>query len=65
MEVIINGRKTETEASNLEELMLATGPETGGIAVAVGTAVVPRPKWAETPLQEGAHITIIRATCGG
>lgn len=65
MEVIINGRPTDTQARNLAELIASQGINTLGIAVALGSRVVPRDQWENTPLQEGDVITLIRATQGG
>ncbi len=65
MEVIINGRPTSTQARTLAELIASQGIDTNGIAVAVGSRVIPRAQWETTPLEEGAVITLIRATQGG
>lgn len=65
MEVIINGRPTSTQARTLAELIASQGIDTTGIAVAVGSRVIPRAQWETTPLEEGAVITLIRATQGG
>ena len=65
MEVYLNNEKTETGATTLAELIAAHLPDTKGIAVAVGTTVIPRAQWETTPLEDQASITIIRATRGG
>ena len=65
MEVIFNNEKITTQAANLAELVAERLPDTKGIAVAVGTTVVSRDKWAETPLANLCTITVIRATRGG
>lgn len=67
MKIQINKREVEvaqdvTTLAIILEKMGLTGP---GQAVAIGTSVVPRAKWAETPLEEGMKITVIRAVCGG
>jgi sulfur carrier protein len=36
-----------------------------GIAVALNGAVVPRAAWADTPLQPGDNVEIVRARQGG
>ncbi len=65
MEVIINNETVRTEAQNLRQLMEEKFPEARGIAVAVGTQVVPRARWEATLLTEQSVITVISATRGG
>lgn len=65
MEVIINGKTITTSARNLAELIASQAIDTTGVAVALGTRVVPRKQWEFTSLYEGAVITLIRATQGG
>ncbi|MDR0954574.1 MAG: sulfur carrier protein ThiS [Rikenellaceae bacterium] len=65
MEVFLNNEKITTGAATLAELIAERLPETGGVAVALGSSVVPRGAWGDTPLSEGCSITIIRATRGG
>lgn len=65
MEVIVNGRKTSTQARTLAELIASQGIDTVGVAVALGQRVVPRDRWEATPLAEGDVVTLIRATQGG
>lgn len=65
MEVILNNEKIETQASTLAAFIEENIPDTAGIAIAVGTKVIPRAEWADTTLCEGAVITLIRATRGG
>ena len=65
MEVFLNNEKITTLAANLAQLIDERLPDTKGIAVAVGTTVVPRDRWESTPLADQASITIIRATRGG
>ena len=36
-----------------------------GVAVAIDNQMIPRGSWAQTALQEGARIVIIKAACGG
>lgn len=65
MEVIVNGTKITTSAATLAELIEERGNASAGVAVAVGTRIVRRSEWESTPLEEGAEITLIRATQGG
>ncbi|MDR1725796.1 MAG: sulfur carrier protein ThiS [Bacteroidales bacterium] len=36
-----------------------------GLAVAIGSKVIPREQWNKTILKEDDNVTIIEATCGG
>lgn len=63
----INGERQPIGATTLAGLLTEKAVETGqrGIAVAVNGAVVPRAAWAQTPLQPGDSIEIVRARQGG
>lgn len=65
MEVVLNGVKTPTQASNLSELIAEQAIPTTGIAVAIGARVIRRTEWETTHLTDQAEITLIRATQGG
>lgn len=65
MKVTINNKETETQALTLQQLADELCLAPAGVAVAVANKMVPRSSWADTPLQEGANIVIIRAACGG
>ena len=65
MEVSFNNETIATQAADLAALIAERLPDTKGVAVAVGTRVVPREQWENTPLTEGCTITVIRATRGG
>lgn len=51
----------------LAEVLAQLGltPETGGVAVAVNLAVVPRSRWSEHRLAEGDTIEVVTARQGG
>jgi len=68
MTVMINGTPREfpegaTVASVVEALPNA--PQGRGVAVAVGGEVVPRARWADTELREGANVEVVVAVQGG
>ena len=65
MEIILNGTKITTAAATVAELIEEQGATSAGTAIAVGTRIVRRTEWENTPLEEGAEITLIRATQGG
>jgi sulfur carrier protein len=45
--------------------LLDVTPDARGIAVAVDREVVPRGRWGETPLHEGAAVEVVMAIQGG
>lgn len=66
MEILLNRQpRTVGAATTLAALLGQEGIAPEGTAVAVDNKVVPRDRWSETPLHEGACITVIRAVCGG
>jgi thiamine biosynthesis protein ThiS len=65
MKICFNNENITTQAADLAALIAERLPGVQGIAVAVGTSVVPRDRWDKTPLTEGCSITVIRATRGG
>ena len=66
MEISVNNEPVQTAAVTLEGLMAQLlGDATAGVAVAVGSRIVPRGQWASTRLSEGMSVVVIRATQGG
>ena len=65
MNVQINNQDRQTEARNLQDLAIELQLPQKGVAVAIDTQMIPRGSWAQTALQEGARIVIIKAACGG
>ena len=68
MRVALNGRDRElpegaTVAAAAE--LLDVRPDERGVAVALDGRVVPRARWADTPIPDGARLEIVRATAGG
>ena len=65
MNVQINNQDRQTEARNLQDLALELQLPQKGVAVAIDNQMIPRGSWAQTALQEGVRIVIIKAACGG
>jgi sulfur carrier protein len=65
MNIRFNNENITTQAADLAALIAERLPGVRGIAVAVGTRVVPRDRWEQTLLTEGCSVTVIRATRGG
>ncbi len=68
MELTVNGKPYRTQEAGtlrelIEELEGTEGAE--GVAVAVNETVVPKARWQEHTLQNGAVIEVIRAVQGG
>ncbi|MDW5594442.1 sulfur carrier protein ThiS [Conexibacter stalactiti] len=45
--------------------LLDVTPDSRGVAVAVDREVVPRARWHETPLHDGAQVEVVMAIQGG
>jgi len=65
MRLIVNGRETQASATRIDALLAELEYESKHIAVAVNYDVVPRTRWAETPLKEGDAIEILTPRQGG
>jgi len=65
MKVTINNKQHETQASTVSELANQLQLPSKGVAIAIDNELKPRDTWGDTPIQEGAVITIIKAACGG
>ena len=65
MKVFVNNKEVDTKAVHLNDLVEELGLPAAGVAVAVNNKMVPRTTWAGFDLQEGAHLTVIKAACGG
>ncbi len=67
--VTVNGERREVpEGATIARLVEQVGGERRrgrGVAVAVGGEVVPRGRWDETTLADGASIEIVVAVQGG
>ena len=67
MKIKVNKReKIMPDNISVSELIkLLSYSDTSGIALAIDEEVIPKAKWDNTKLSDGANITIIQATCGG
>lgn len=68
MELKVNGKplQLEDDASIVQLLeRFELGADSTGVAVAVNDTVVPRGRWAQTPLGDGDTVEIIHAVQGG
>ena len=66
MKINFNGHIETTALNNLNDFLSDKHLlEKGGIAVAVNEAVIPKPNWQSTPLNNGDKVLVIIATQGG
>lgn len=65
MNITVNNKAKETQASNLLQLTEELSLPAQGVALAVNNRIIPRSEWVEIPLTEDMNIIIIKAACGG
>ena len=65
MRVIVNGEPREILSDSVDALLGELEYEGNHFAIAVNYDVLPKSKWAETPLQAGDAIEIITPRQGG
>lgn len=65
MQINVNNKPINTEATNLNTLASELSLPEKGVAVAINNRMVPRSQWEQTPLSEGTSVIIIKAACGG
>ncbi len=65
MLLIVNGERRETKATRVDALLAELEYEGAHLAVAVNYDVVPRARWAETPLNDNDSVEILTPRQGG
>ena len=68
MTITVNGDPLElAEGATVADVATALElpADARGVAIAVDREVVPRGAWADTPLQAGARVEVVRAVQGG
>jgi len=65
MRVIVNGEHREIAASSVDALLSELDYQGTHFAIALNFDVVPRSRWAQTPLKHGDEIEIITPRQGG
>ena len=65
IEVIVNGERRETKATRIDALLAELEYKGTHLAVAVNCDVVPRARWAETPLKDNDAVEILTPRQGG
>ena len=65
MRVIVNGEPREVSSARVDALLGELEYEGTHFAIALNYDVLPRSRWAETPLKTGDEIEIITPRQGG
>jgi len=65
MRVIVNGEARDIASSSVDALLGELDYEGTHFAIALNFDVLPRSRWAETPLKAGDEIEIITPRQGG
>ena len=65
MRVTVNGEAKEISAARVDALLAELDYEGTHFAIALNYDVVPKSRWAETPLKAGDEIEIITPRQGG
>ena len=66
MKLQINGEEKEiSSATSLATLVDLLGLKSDRLAIELNREIVPRGKWAETPLQDGDKLEIVHFVGGG
>jgi len=65
MRVIVNGEAREIASARVDALLSELDYEGTHFAIALNFDVLPRSRWAETPLKHGDEIEIITPRQGG
>ncbi len=65
MRVTINGEEKNIAATHIESLLSELDYEGRHYAVAINHDVVPRARWAETPIRDGDAVEILSPRQGG
>jgi sulfur carrier protein len=65
MRVIVNGEHREVASASVDALLSELEYEGSHFAIALNFDVLPRSRWAQTPLKHGDEIEIITPRQGG
>ena len=68
MRIVLNGEQQElAERASVRDAVRASGApdEARGVAVAIDGEVVPRGRWDDQSLAEGARVEVVQAVQGG
>jgi thiamine biosynthesis protein ThiS len=65
MKIQINGQDKEVSVSTIADLVEQLGLKDDRVAIELNRDIVPRAKWADTPLHEGDKVEMVHFVGGG
>jgi thiamine biosynthesis protein ThiS len=64
--VVVNGEKREAKPGTMvADLLVALGLDSGRVAIERNLEILPRPAWAQTPVESGDRYEIVQFVGGG
>ncbi|MGB2621747.1 MAG: sulfur carrier protein ThiS [Candidatus Acidiferrum sp.] len=66
IKIVVNGENREAQSGAMvADLLLALGLNAGRVAIERNLEILPRPAWAQTPVQSGDRYEIVQFVGGG
>jgi sulfur carrier protein len=64
--IVVNGEKREAHSGEkVTDLLVALSLDSGRVAIERNLEILPRPAWAQTPLESGDRYEIVQFVGGG
>lgn len=64
--IVVNGEKREANpGAKVADLLITLGLDSGRVAIERNLEILPRPAWAQTPVESGDHYEIVQFVGGG
>jgi thiamine biosynthesis protein ThiS len=64
--IVVNGEKREAyPGAKVTDLLVALGLDSGRVAIERNLEILPRPAWAQTPVESGDRYEIVQFVGGG
>jgi sulfur carrier protein len=64
--IVVNGEKREAHSgAKVTDLLVALGLDSGRVAIERNLEILPRPAWAQTPVESGDRYEIVQFVGGG
>jgi len=64
--IVVNGEKREAYlGAKVTDLLVALGLDSGRVAIERNLEILPRPAWAQTPVESGDRYEIVQFVGGG
>ncbi len=66
IKIVVNGENREAQSGAMvTDLLLALGLNAGRVAIERNLEILPRPAWAQTPVESGDRYEIVQFVGGG